>query len=228
MIRYTKGAPPARLTSLAATPGMTWAGLGAPDREPIRTALIRDQGGLCAYCQRRISLDTDPTTGRSQMKIEHWTPRATSDEHHLTWSNLLGVCMGTSMESADTPGHVTQHCDSSRGNQPLFLHPVEGRGPDPTEHLRYTKNGNVEAAAPDVRVDGDIRALNLNARRLVRGRAAVLDIAWKRLERSAFAIGELRKFERANQIVAGTAAPEHAEFLRYHIRRKIRRLGHAP
>jgi hypothetical protein len=108
------------------------------------------------------------------------------------------------------------------------LHPVEGRGPDPTEHLRYTKNGNVEAAAPNVRVDGDIQALNLNVRRLVRGRAAVLDAAWEHLKRCNFAVGELRKLEQAHRIVASTTVPEHAEFLRYHIRRKIRRLGHSP
>ena len=137
MIRYAKGSPPARLTALAATPGMTWAGLGAGDRDPIRTALVRDQGGLCAYCQRRITAGEDPTTGRSQMKIEHWIPRAVSADHHLTWSNLLGVCMGVSQESADPlPGHHAHHCDASRGDRTLFLHPVEGQGPDPREHLQ--------------------------------------------------------------------------------------------
>jgi len=52
MIRYAKSAQPARLTALAATPGIDWNALGAGDRDPIRAALVRDQGGLCAYCQR--------------------------------------------------------------------------------------------------------------------------------------------------------------------------------
>jgi predicted ATP-binding protein involved in virulence len=36
MICYPKGPPPARLTALTTTPGMTWDGLGAGDRGPIR------------------------------------------------------------------------------------------------------------------------------------------------------------------------------------------------
>jgi len=124
------------LTALAATPDMTWDGLGARDRSPIREALVRDQGGLCAYCQRRIEAHEDPVTGRSQMKIEHWIPRAESAEHHFIWSNLIGVCLGTSGDVSEAAARsTTSHCDASRGDK-LFLHPVQGRGPDPREHLR--------------------------------------------------------------------------------------------
>jgi uncharacterized protein (TIGR02646 family) len=226
MIRYVKGTPPAQLTSLAATPGMTWAGLGARDRDPIRAALVRDQGGLCAYCQRRINADEDRTTGRSRMTIEHWIPRATSPDHHLTWSNLLGVCMGVSQQSADVrAGHHAHHCDASRGDRILFLHPVDGQGPDPREHLRYTKGGQVNAEAGNARVEGDIRALNLNAWRLRRAREAVFEELWKRLERSYFATSELRRIARAHRIVAGATVPEHAEFVRYHVLKKLRSRG---
>jgi len=205
---------------------MTWAGLGAEDRDPIRAALVRDQGGLCAYCQRRIVTDEDRTTGLSQMKIEHWLPRSDSADHHLTWSNLLGVCLGVSRESADAPaGRSTHHCDTSRGDHALFLHPVQGQGPDPRDHLRYTKRGVVEAAKPNARVVADIGALNLNALRLVRAREAVFDAVWQRLHQAAFATSELRKIAHAHRIVAGTTTPEHAEFVRYHVLKKLRSRG---
>ena len=225
MICYAKGPPPARLTALAATPGMTWAGLGADDRDPIRTALVRDQGGLCAYCQRRITADEDPATRRSQMKIEHWIPRAGSADHHLTWSNLLGVCLGVSREPADRPpDRMTRHCDTSRGDHKLFLHPVQGQGPDPREHLRYTQAGVMEAAKPDARVDGDISALNLNARHLVRARKEVLDELRRQLERAEFATSELRRIAHAHRI-SGTRVPEHPELVRYYVRKKLRSRG---
>lgn len=70
--------------------------------------------------------------------------------------------------------------------------------------------------------------LNLNARQLVRGREAVFDEAWKRLERSKFAVGELRRMEQAHRIVAGVQAPEHSAFVRFHLLKKLRSLGHTP
>lgn len=88
----------------------------------------------------------------------------------------------------------------------------------------------MEPARPDARVEADIATLNLNARRLVRGREAVFNAACDRLKRAGFAVGELRRLEQAHRIVGGTAVPEHehAEFLRYHLRKKLRSLGHPP
>ncbi len=226
MIRYVKGAAPARLTSLATTPQMTWDGLSAEDRDPLREALLRDQGGLCAYCQRRISAATDPATGRSRMKIEHWAARTTHPERQLSWTNMLGVCHGGAPGSDDAVANpIDRHCDERRGARDLFLHPVAGQGADPRPHLRYTKDGNVNAAGDDVRVERDIVSLNLRAPRLQRGRAAVYDEVLRRLERAKFSTQELRRLARANRIVAGTSVPVHAEFVRYHVLKKLLQRG---
>ncbi len=228
MIRYVKGPAPARLTSLTATPGIDWDGLGADDKQPLREALVRDQGALCAYCQRRIAAAIEPATGRSRMKIEHWAARSDhGEDRQLAWSNLLGVCLGGAPATSDAgPSPIVRHCDESRGARPLFLHPVDGQGPDPRTHLRYGKDGNVEPA-PDARVEADIVALNLRAARLRRGRAAVLDALWDRLRREDFSTAALRRVARQHRIVAGETAPEHAEFVRYHVLRKLRQRGEA-
>jgi uncharacterized protein (TIGR02646 family) len=187
---------------------------------------VRDQGGLCAYCQRRITLDDDPSTRLPQMKIEHWRARSDPETRPFGWSDLLGVCRGISSDSSGAPApRQTEHCDTSRGDRKLFLHPVEGRGPDPREHLRYAKDGTASAAIPDPRVDDDLSALNLNARSLVRARGVVLDEAWKRLKHSGFAIRDLRKLEQQLRIEPGCQAPVYAEFLLYHVQKKLRSLG---
>jgi uncharacterized protein (TIGR02646 family) len=227
MIRYVKGPPPARLTALAATPAMDWDGIGAADRAALREALVRDQGALCAYCQQRITIDEDPATGLARMKIEHWMARSEPDTRPFLWTHLLGVCRGVSRDPEDRVARLSRHCDTSRGNRKLFLHPVEHQGPSPREHLRYTANGMVNAATPDPRVENDIEILNLNARRLVRARSAAFDVAWQRLRRVEFATGEMRRLEQALRIVPGTNVPEHADFLRYHILKKLRSKGHA-
>lgn len=224
MIRYAKGAAPPRIAEIASTPGIEWDALGAVDRDPIRDALVRDQGALCAYCQRRIIAAEDPESGRPRMKIEHWYPRSAQDSRPLVWSNLLGVCTGLS-QYPDDRGRVLPTCDTSRGNRKLFLHPVVGQGPDPRAHLRYAKNGKLEPHAESPRVVEDIDALNLNAPSLVRSRAAVLDAAWDKLKRANFAAAAVRRLAKLQEIVPGSSAPEHAEFLRYHLEKKLRQLG---
>ena len=210
MIRYAKGPAPARLTALTTTPNMTWDGLGTDDRQPIRDALIRDQAALCAYCQRRI--------GSAQMKIEHWFARHPDGaDLQLTWSNMLGVCLGRSARD--------RHCDENRGNRALFLQPVDGLGPDPREHLRYTKHGDVESTSPNPRVADDIRILNLNAYALTRARREVYDAFLDRWQRAGYGAQELRKLDRECEIRPSTAGREHAEFLRFHVRKKLRRAG---
>jgi uncharacterized protein (TIGR02646 family) len=235
MIRYTKGSPPAVLTTIAAArPRREWDDLGRSDRDPVRAALVRDQGWLCAYCQSRIKSE-DSAAGISQMKIEHWIPRnpdrdagIEDGDHHFLWSNLLGVCPGVSVEPDTAVNRNVPHCDTSRGNAALFMHPVEGCGPDPREHLRYSRDGEVASAAQNDLVDKDIGALNLNAAPLVRARKAAFFAAWNDLKRVNFAIGGLRKLEQSLRITPGVRARPYAEFLLYHVRKKIQQQGHAP
>lgn len=107
------------------------------------------------------------------MKVEHWRAQS-SGEDDLRWTNLLGVCPGD--ERLETGAHHGErHCDTSRGDQTLFLHPVEGQGPSPRDHLRYSASGEVSPkdTARQRSVSADIEALNLNAARLRRGRRGV-------------------------------------------------------
>jgi hypothetical protein len=136
------------------------------------------------------------------------------------------VCLGESRDPSGTQSLSSlRHCDTSRGDRKLFLHPVQGQGGDPREHLRYTLGGKVEPAIQDERVQADINALNLNARRLVRAREAVFEALWSQLKSKGFATGELQRQLRKHEIVSGEAAPAHAEFLRYHLRKKLRSKG---
>lgn len=43
----------------------------------------------------------------------------------------------------------------------------------------------------------------------------------------AFSTAALRRVARQHRIVAGETAPEHAEFVRYHVLRKLRQRGEA-
>ncbi len=223
MIRFRKGARPRELTELAATPGAGWDSVGAAQKAALRAAARRDQGGLCAYCQRRLPPDGDGPPG---MKIEHWVPRSDPQrgaQEALRWANMLGVCLGGRPGTVDGSGQ--RHCDESRGNRRLFLHPVEGEGPDPTEAIRYTKRGVAQAAREDRRVAGDLAVLNLNADRLVRGREAVFVALWERLEAAGFTPGAMRRELDRHRIASGARTPEYAAFVAYHLRKRLRQRG---
>ena len=214
------GAPKLAVTAML---DFHWNDLDGDDRREINIALARDQGRLCAYCQRRIVPDLDVATGRPRMSIEHWVARATDpdEELHFRWANLLGVCLG----GAGTP-ELT--CDKARGSRPLFLHPVADQGPDPIAYLRYLKNGTVEYQQATPHATDDIETLNLNADRLVRGRKAIylreFELRLKGLT-PAETVRALRRIVREHTIVSGGVVPEHAEFVRFHARKKLRRYG---
>lgn len=225
MIRYRKGKSPKELDEAAATPGANWA-TGFHERDAVREAVVRDQRGLCAYCQRRITADDQHRPQLQRMKIEHWMPRShpsAGADAQFRWTNLLGVCSGASGRE--------RHCDTHRGDATLFLHPVDGEGPDPRAHLHYEDNrtGNdrdkdggikVVSAKADDRVKNDIKVLNLNASVLKRGRSEALE-GFKRLAaKKQYDSGALRR--QLDDYEQRSTAPEYFEVIRAYIQRKLR------
>ncbi len=222
MLRYTKGAAPKVLTGWQATPGADWDSLSAAEKDEVRSALLRDQGHLCAYCQRRIP------TKDGRMKVEHWHAQSAEEEKKgtLRWLDMLGVCLG---DEAQETGAKTgeRHCDTARGDATLFLHPVAGRGPDPRPHLRYMPEGEVspspQAAGVREAVGSDIHALNLNARRLKRERRVIYDTLRAHLEQHGFTKAALSAEYKAAGIQPGVRTPPQCEVVRYHLQRWARK-----
>ena len=220
MLRYVKGAAPTQvLAGWQATPNASWESLSGADKEKVREALLRDQGRLCAYCQRRIPTRDD------RMKVEHWRAQS-GGKDKLRWSNLLGVCLGDEKVETGVP-EGEQHCDTARGDAALFLHPVDGEGPNPLDHLTYTAEGKViPKDTPNQRaVQEDIDALNMNAARLRRERKVVFDELWRRLERAGWDPRALRDEYRAAQLQPGVRAVPQCEVIRHHVRRRAQKNG---
>lgn len=96
-----------------------------PDKKTVRSQLVEEQRGLCAFCGCRIV--NDPL----RMKIAHWKPRKLrlTDAHgvetypilpdQLAYWNMLGCCNGGEGQPPDR-----QHCDTHQGNMPLSKNPA--------------------------------------------------------------------------------------------------------
>jgi uncharacterized protein (TIGR02646 family) len=128
---------------------------GFVEKDAVREQLLRDQGGLCCYCMRRID--------KADMKEEHYLSRSRHPEHALTWSNLLAACAGNEGQPK-----ALQTCDTAKGNAALRIDPKKAAH---VESLRYRANGRIET--PEFSVDIN-ETLNLNTESLRQQRAEAL------------------------------------------------------
>lgn len=119
------------------------------DTDGLRTALVREQRGLCCYCMNRIEASSTAT------KIEHWRCQARYPKLDLTYSNLLAACLG---------GHgrpeERQHCDTRKRERDLKFNPA-----NPShrieQRIRFELDGTI--ASDDADFDAQLNdVLNLN------------------------------------------------------------------
>ena len=83
------------------------------DYKQLKQQMLNEQGGLCAYCEKKIShLDT------TQQRIEHFQNKSdvtTSHNWALDWNNVLLVCIGGANpenKQKYAPHHLS--CDSHK------------------------------------------------------------------------------------------------------------------
>lgn len=180
MRRIEKSTEPACLVDLRNTPGADWSSVHGDQKQQMREAAHAEQGGLCAYCQSRLSGNhaADPRKpAAGGMTIEHWSARSADDGDGLfDWQNLLGVCSGLSVSKTS---ETERHCDTARGNRPLHVHPAR-HPPDAGRLFDYTARGEVRPASDleqtlGEQVARDIEVLGLDTPRLRANRRAALE-----------------------------------------------------
>ena len=171
MLLIKKGKEPKSLTRYRSQKG---PGISKPcyDNAPaevkndIRKALLRDQGCLCAYCMRSISIDS--------MKIEHVRPRsvdyqAGNPAGTLDYArNLLGVCdeKKYARQDGEMLGSEYFTCDAKKdqGIDPEHYTPltVDPTNPNHIDSIDYrTASGEIVSRDPQINQELNER-LNLN------------------------------------------------------------------
>lgn len=185
MIEIKKGEEPealARLRNRAAEEGLNpkeayeLLNKRSKLKNRIRNALVREQGGLCAYCMCRIPR-SDVEENIAPIVIEHVIPRNPEDGRDvgqgLDYYNLLAVCHGN-RGSEGTRRYQDLVCDAHRKN--IELKKVNPCRPETLASIYYGLDGKIHASDEDVKKDL-IETLNLNcpAAPVLAERKAVLD-----------------------------------------------------
>lgn len=130
------------------------------DKNRLKSYLISEQGGICAYCMCRIKSETST--------IEHYNPRSLKPELSLDYNNLFAVCINGRNDTK----HDRQ-CDVSRGDTALTLNPC--RECD-MKHIRYKSNGEIVSDIDSFNTDLTV-TLNLNNQTLKNNRKSALKSA---------------------------------------------------
>lgn len=158
MILITKDPCPEELTKYAKLKGACYDLIPQEVKQSIRTALLHEQGGLCAYCMGRISDDA--------LKIEHFVSRHHYPQMGLSYDNLLACCTGGEKKGKE------RHCDSAKGSTSITCSPLNEQC---INSLSYDlDDGSIHSShAPWEQELNDV--LQLNIPKLKQMRKAALD-----------------------------------------------------
>lgn len=117
MKKINKSLPPDSFTEFAqANPTATWNDFrddnSGQSYKDLRQKILLEQGGLCAYCEKKLSDNI------MQQRIEHFHNKSDITTNHnwaLDWDNVLLVCLGGSTKE-DKDKYKPEHlsCDSHK------------------------------------------------------------------------------------------------------------------
>ena len=125
----------------------------------VLNSLVREQGGLCAYCMCRIP----ERKGTPSCTIEHIVPQSeckNNPEKAIDYRNMLAVCSGNRNATSD----ADKTCDARRKNQKLNLNPLDK---STLKWIKYKSDGRIfsDDAVTDKELD-DVLNLNCISRQL--------------------------------------------------------------
>ncbi|MGN7610756.1 retron system putative HNH endonuclease [Magnetococcales bacterium HHB-1] len=110
MKRILKGNEPESLKNYRdEKPNARWERMKGEDKESYkdcRKNALKDQKGLCAYCEIKINANND--SEHLRCRIEHFHPKSDQSSDHnwgLDWHNIIVTCHGGSNRYDEEPGH---------------------------------------------------------------------------------------------------------------------------
>ncbi|WP_322156062.1 retron system putative HNH endonuclease [Paratractidigestivibacter sp.] len=215
MIPINKREKPKVLTDalheLRSTPSAVVCWGEVRNQRPIREALCREQGGLCAYCMRRIDPDSS--------HVEHIIPQSACEPgQDVAYDNMLAVCDGN--EGAGDGSALI--CDRARRDRALVVNPLK---PETLRGIKYYGNGKIDSDDEAVRKDlNETLNLNCEAAYLPQNRKAAIEALneWMKSSASRRSIVSACK-KRRDGIEESELKPEYAGALLYFLDRRIRR-----
>lgn len=162
----------------------TYEDLSGTIKEEVKNSLIKEQGYICCYCERRLTDDGS--------HIEHFNPQSNNAVNPLDYANMLCSCQNQ-LEQGEP-----RHCGHLKGDwfdNQLLVSPLD---PDCEGHFTYTADGKIQPAEKSddsARMTIEKLGLNVNKLNALRKKAIepFLDENLSEQEFFQFVSGYLRK-----------------------------------
>ena len=118
-------------------------------KNEVKGILLQEQQGLCAYCMRRIRMD-------SHSRVEHLVPLSKDKEKAIDYMNMLGVCDGGE-KITNNQGHILC-CDAHKKETEIELSPLSKAQMD---KITYDRDGRIFTEPKDEVMERDINEVLL-------------------------------------------------------------------
>ncbi|MDQ7015932.1 MAG: retron system putative HNH endonuclease [Gammaproteobacteria bacterium] len=139
----------------------SYANLGGAEKQAVKQALMQEQGGLCCYCERRLS--------EADSHIEHFRPQSDLGVDALEFANMLCSCQNQLRQGEP------RHCGNAKGDwfdEAVLVSPLES---DCESRFSYLGNGCIKpSVSNDNFASETIHHLALDIPKLRALRAAVI------------------------------------------------------
>ena len=110
----------------------TYDDLGDPEKKEVKDSLIKEQGYICCYCERRL-IDGDS-------HIEHFNPQSNNVVDPLDYINMFCSCQDQLKKGEP------RHCGVSKDNWFDEEHLVSPLDPECEGRFVYTADGKIQPA----------------------------------------------------------------------------------
>lgn len=184
----------------------------------VTASLVREQGGLCAYCMSRVEVCHGSV---NDAHVEHILPQSKCEHgEDVDYGNMLAVCEGQRGK--------TSWCDRSKGDKPLAVNPLK---PQTLRLIRYRADGLILSDDDDIERDLNV-TLNLNGEGtgLKENRKAVVEQLYRELNRVGNRGGDraVRKYCRERLDVLSKPDSDgfytpYVGVLRYFLEKRLKR-----
>lgn len=166
MKHIIKGSEPEKLIDYKETANDNWkpsfSDLRGEEKQAVHNSLIREQGGLCCYCEDSVTPE--------KSHIEHFRPQSDPLVDDLDYGNMLCSCQ------RKVNNLEPKHCGNAKGNwfdDNLLISPLD---PGCEQRFAYAADGSIRPTNPhDEAAKTTIERLKLDCDKLRRGRKNAVD-----------------------------------------------------